>query len=108
MRNCAMTARDYFFKQKNENPFISRELYSQFLSNMGLTHQQHRSRFRRPMKMYAQNLLNSNARERAINAQPAAANNCVFFDRDLVGSNDHGVARPEKSEGPGNVNGDFY
>jgi len=59
------------------------------------------------MKMYAQNLLNSNAHERAIDALPHATNDCVFFDRDLVGSDDHGVARPEKSEGPGNANGDL-
>ena len=59
------------------------------------------------MNMYVQNLLNSNAHERATNAQPAAANNCVFFDRDLVRSNDHGVAWPEKSEGSRSANGDF-
>jgi hypothetical protein len=59
------------------------------------------------MKMYAQNLLNSNAHMRAINALLRAANNCVFFDRDLFWSNDHGVARPEKSEGPTDANGEL-
>ncbi len=59
------------------------------------------------MTMYGQNVINSYAHERAISLLPHAMDNCVFFDRDLEGSNDHGVARPEKSEGSFDANGDF-
>ena len=59
------------------------------------------------MKMYAQNLFNSNAYERAINALLHAANDCEYFYRDLNGSNDDGFARPEKSDGSSDANGDL-
>ena len=59
------------------------------------------------MKMYARNLLNSNAYERAISALQHVANDCGFFHRDLEGSIDDGFARPEKSEGSSEANGDL-
>jgi hypothetical protein len=59
------------------------------------------------MKMYALNLFASYAHDEAIDALPCVTNDCVFFDRDLVWSNDHGVARPEKREGLGSANGEL-
>ena len=59
------------------------------------------------MKMYVRNLFNSNAYERAINALRHVADDCGFFHRDPEWSNDDGVARPEKSEGSSDANGDF-
>ena len=57
------------------------------------------------MKMYVRNLFASNAHVEAIDALPHATNVCVFFDRDLAWSDDHGVARPEESAGLGDANG---
>ncbi len=59
------------------------------------------------MKMYRNNLFNGNARELSDNAFSHAANNCMFFDRDLAGSNDHGFARPEESDGLSDATGDL-
>ena len=59
------------------------------------------------MKMYQYNLFVSYAHVEAINALPRVTNDCVFFDRDFVWSDDHGVARPEKSEGRGDANGEL-
>ena len=59
------------------------------------------------MKMYARNLLNSNAYERAISALQHVANDCGFFHRDLEGSNGDSLSRPEKSDGSSDANGDL-
>ena len=64
------------------------------------------------MKSYQHNLFNSNSHEQATvllkdAAPPHAANDCTFFDRDLVWSNDHGFARPEESDGSSDATGDL-
>jgi nitrogen regulatory protein PII-like uncharacterized protein len=59
------------------------------------------------MKMNVRKFLNCNAHERAINALQHVADDSGFFYRDLKGSNDDSFARPEKSEGPSEENGDL-
>ena len=59
------------------------------------------------MKMYRNNLLASSAYERATNSLICVTDNFVFLDRDLVWSDDHGGARPEKSVWPDGATGDW-
>jgi len=59
------------------------------------------------MKIYQNNLFNSNVHGRATNALPPAMNNCEYFDRDLIWSNDHGFARPQESDGSSDATGEL-